>query len=124
MAGEQDLGRLVIGEAKAARFAAQAQDGSSVLGPRVVDGAPTPPAPPEASTLGAPSPDGFSVASIKKLLGDEPEQFDRLFAAEMARPDLRRGALRVFASAERKRVGGARPEVLAQIEAQVTEGAR
>lgn len=117
---ESDFGSRVIGEEKVAAFKAQQASGQLVFGSRVVDGVAEVAAPdlsPAPAAAAEKAPEGYSTASIKKLLTDEPQQFDRLFALEVAREDRRKGALSVFRSAEQRREGGPRQEIIDQIDA-------
>lgn len=113
---ESDFGALVIGADKVAAFQRQAKSETLIFGSRVVDGAVPVAEVPMSPPPGKTPDEGFSVVSIKKLLLNEPEQFDKLLALEVARPDRRLGALTLFRGAETKRTGGPRQDVLNQID--------
>lgn len=60
---------------------------------------------------------GLSVKELGALLKQAPEQFDRVLAAELARPEgPRKQAVRELHAAELRREGGPRAEMIARIE--------
>lgn len=125
---EWDLGRRVIGDAKFEAYQRQMAEtadgalGERVVGPLVDDQpVPAPAAPGQHQVPPAPEqPEAYSVATIRTLLKESPHRVEEILNLELARPDVRRGALRALREAEARREGGPREDVLERISTALT----
>lgn len=101
------FGRRVVGDAEYEKEAAIAAVGAKHFGPRVIGKAaqePTAEAPatPYDPRIGprkpkSGEPKGLSIAALIETLGENPLQFDELYAAELVRAEgPRKGALRAL----------------------------
>ncbi len=91
----------------------------SYFGPRVRDSAEIATTEPEPTRpVATEVPEGFyRIEDIAKALQENPSLYDKLYEAELKRPDgPRRSAMRMFLQAEMTRPGGIRPERQAEIE--------
>lgn len=115
-------GRAIIGDAEFERQRKVHAETRGIYGPAVTGKPKDSETPAELHPGEVEESDGqMSIRDLEKLLDESPELLDRQIEAEFMRPDVRKGAVRLFIGLERAQ-GSPRDHVLEFLEAFLTQG--